>query len=194
MNKFRKYILSGLVVLGLIGGTAGALLAAHGARDGRCGAGGEITTIEGESITVVGRHDEERTLTVSDETVITFVETQSEGRLADLEVGDTIRVRGQRNDEGTLETTEIHVAPDGDHVGGRVTAVEGTTLTVENREGDVTTITTDDDTQFRNRDESANLADIATGQHLKAFGTLEDDGSFSAGIVFLEEGRGGGRH
>ena len=67
--------------------------------------------------------------------------------LADLAVGDSIRFRQERNDDGTFTITRIDVVQP--HVGGTVTAVTDTTITVELRGGTTVTVHVDEDTAFK---------------------------------------------
>jgi hypothetical protein len=95
---------------------------------------------------------------------------------------------------------------DPDHrVGGKLSAINGNTLTVVNREGESQTITVTADTKyFRNR-EAATLSSFQTDDFLSAVGAKNSNGQFVAEQVFggdrpprgprMREGRGprGGR-
>lgn len=196
MSMFKKLTI-GLLVVSTLLMTAGMAFAkggpdGHRGHRGHRGMGGEVTAVGDSNLTVVNRRGDELTVEVNDETVIHLVESQSEGSFSDIEVGDKIRVRGKRDDEGNVTAKNIHVAPDGDHVRGRVTGVEGSTITVENRDGETTTITTSDSTEFRMRgEEGVSLADVAEGNGVKAFGELQEDGSLKANLVFIGNGKRG---
>lgn len=56
------------------------------------GLGGEITKIEGSTITLKGRDDQIITISVSDKT--TYKKDASDAKLSDLKVGNKIMVRG----------------------------------------------------------------------------------------------------
>ncbi|MCB0213447.1 MAG: hypothetical protein KDJ52_29155, partial [Anaerolineae bacterium] len=159
-----------------------------GPRGGMMG-GGEVTAVDDDSLTVENLNGEEITVNVSDDTVIHIVETGEEGSLDDIDVGDNVRVRGPRNEDGDeIDAMDIAVMPDGDHVMGRVTAVDDDTITVENPDGTIT-INVSDDTIFRNGQESASLSDVTEGSHITAFGDLNDD-ELDADLVMLGRGRG----
>lgn len=196
MNLFKKLMI-GLLVVSTLLMTAGLAFAkggpdGHRGHRGHRGMGGEVTAIGESNLTVVNRRGDELTVNVNDETVIHLVETQAEGSFSDIEVGDNIRARGERDEDGNVTAKNIHVTPDGDHVHGRVTSVEGSTITVENRDGETTTITTSDSTEFRMRGEDgASLTDVAEGNGVKAFGDLQDDGTLEANFIFVGEGKHG---
>jgi hypothetical protein len=129
---------------------------------------------------------------VSEETKVWLVEDERQGSLDDVEVGDRIVVRCTRGEESTeaapvLDARHIAVGPDGDEVHGRVVAVEGVTMTLENREGRVT-VQTDGETSFRKGREVAALEDVTEGTVIVAFGALQADGSLDADQVYIQRG------
>jgi len=199
MKLFKNSLVAVLVMVAMVLtiGLAFAAPEARGGDDGRGdrdrghrGLGGEVTTIGENSITLVNRRDEEVVVTVTDETEIFFSETNSAGSLNDLELGDKVRVKGQRNEDGTVTAEKIGVAPRGDQVGGKVTAVDGNVITVENRDGFTISIVTSDETQFRlGKDETGSLADVAVDKFVKAFGETQDDSSLSANLVMVSDGK-----
>lgn len=65
---------------------------ARGGMRGGPGLGGEITKIEGTTITVKGRDDQTITITVDDNT--NYQKEGDDAKLSDLKVGDEIMVRG----------------------------------------------------------------------------------------------------
>ena len=159
-----------------------------GPRGGMMG-GGEVTAVDDDSLTVENLNGEAITVNVSDETIIRIVETGEEGDLDDIDVGDNVRVRGPRNEDGDeIDAMDIAVMPDGDQVRGHVTAVDDDTITVENPDGTIT-INVSDDTVFRNGQESASLSDVTEGSHITAFGDLDDD-ELDADLVMFGRGRG----
>ena len=151
---------------------------------------GEVTAIAENSLTLLARNEESVTVNTDADTVVYLIETGAEGTLSDLTVGGQIRVRGQRNEDGTVNASTIVISPDGDRVGGRVTAVDGTTITVGQRDDNTTTISTDGNTQFRLNNEAASLADVAVDTRLSAYGTLQEDGTLAATLVLIRSGSG----
>ena len=150
------------------------------------GPGGEVTTIDGSSLTVQTRNDETVTVTSSDDTKVMLVETHSEGSISDIQVGDKIGVHGQKNDDGTVDAQGIVVLPRGDMAGGKVTAVNGVTITVDNPKDGETTIITNGDTQFKiGPDGDGSLEDVATDSFVMALGEKQDDDSLAARQVMV---------
>ena len=193
MKHFTKYLMAIMLVVAALGSSAISYAAPSERGPGR-GLSGEVSAVGASSLTVLNRNDEAVEVNVSDETEIHFVATQSDGSLSDISVGAQVRVRGSRNDDGSVDARSITVQPDGDKVSGRVTAVDGTTITVENRDGSAT-ITTDGSTEFRLGDEAASLADVSQDTRLVAYGATQGDDSLAATLVIIHErgARGGGR-
>lgn len=158
----------------------------------RGGAGGEVTAIDGSTLTVTTPASTTVTVVVSDTTRIMLAETQTEGTLKDINVGANIGVRGRSNTDGVVQAVEIVVLPAGDMSGGRVTAVDGQTISVEDpRSGDSATIMTNDETTFRlGRDGEGSLADVTVDRFVMAYGNTQDDGSLAARLVMVADGRG----
>jgi hypothetical protein len=94
------------------------------------GAGGEVTAVGDNTLTVQNPQGDSITVNVSSDTPVRLVESQSEGSLSDIKVGSHIRVRGQRNEDGSVNAQAIMVAPEGDQAGGGLTAVVGKTISV----------------------------------------------------------------
>lgn len=191
MKRLNKLVIGLLLALVVISGASLAYAASEGRGPGgaRGGAGGEVTAVGDSSLTVENRNGESITVNVTDETVVNLVETGGQGSLSDIEVGDNVRVRGSRNDDGSVDARGIALLPDGDSVGGRVTSVDGSTITVENRDSSATIIVSDS-TTFRNQDETLSLSDVTEDAHVRAFGDLQGDDSLSAQLVLIGHGQG----
>lgn len=152
------------------------------------GAHGKVTAIGEDSLTLENRDGESVTVNVSEDTRVMIAETQSEGSLSDIEVGDNVGVRGRRNEDGSVEARGIIVLPAGDIAGGRVTEVDGATISVENPKDGAATIVTNNETQFRvGKDGDGSLADVVADKLVMAFGETQDDGSLLARIVVIHE-------
>lgn len=153
----------------------------HGLRgEGRGFGAITITAIDGDQLSLETEDGWTRTITVTDATTIS--EAGQAVDLADLEVGDEIRFRQTRADDGSFQIDAIAVlAPT---VGGTVSAVGTDSITVTTRDGATQTIHVGADTVFRVRGvEDAGLADITVDMKVIAAGTLRADGSLDAGIV-----------
>ena len=154
------------------------------------GVTGEVTAIDGNTLTVADRDGESITVNVTEDTQVFLVETGSEGSISDIQVGSNIGVRGQRNDDDSVDARGVTVMPAGDMAGGRVTDIDGDQITVDNPRDETTTIiTTDDKTTFRlGRDnEAGSISDVTTDSAVMAFGETQSDGSLAARLVLVHE-------
>ncbi|MCP4167749.1 MAG: hypothetical protein GY759_17915 [Chloroflexi bacterium] len=152
---------------------------------------GEVTVIADDSLTLLTADDETVTVNVSDETKVRIVETHSEGSLEDIEIGDYVHVGVKKDADDGLSASVIAIQPDGDRLGGKVTGVANDVITVENRDGESSTIVTDTDTVFRSGEDEIAIEDIVVGMHAVGFGELQDDGSLDADLVLVAPKRGG---
>lgn len=172
----------------------------QGGPRGRGGPGGKVTAVGDGSLTIENKEGESVTVTVTEDTQVMVAETQSEGSLSDINVDDNVRVMGRPAEEGdSIEARGILLLPAGDMAGGRVTAVDGNVITVENpREESAATIVTNDETRFllgRDGGEGS-LADVTEDKGVMAFGDTQEDGSLAANVVLVHErpGPGGPGH
>lgn len=152
-----------------------------------------ITAISGSNLSLETADGWTRTITVDDGT--TYAKAGEEITLADLAVGDEIAFRQTLEDDGTWTIDAIMVILP--HAGGEVTAVDGSTVTVERRDGTTTTIRVEAGADVNVNGDDATVADIEVGMFLVAQGTENDDGSLSATLVRAAdpgELRGPGRH
>jgi hypothetical protein len=149
-----------------------------------------VTAISGSNISLETEDGWTRTITVDDGT--TYSKSGEDIALGDLAVGDTIGFRQTLEDDGTWTIDSIVVVLP--HVGGEVTAVDGSTLTVEQRDGSTATITVDADTTFQVNGDDATLADVEVGMFLMAEGEQAGENGIDAVRVMAgDKGeRGGG--
>jgi hypothetical protein len=115
---------------------------------------GQVTAIGENSLTLSTPSGKSVTVTVSDQTKIHLSRSQIEGHLSDIQVGNSVRVRGRQNDDGSLEARLILVLSSwrtkAVRIRGQVTAVKGNAFTLHAKRGDFT-ILTDDSTQYQVR-------------------------------------------
>ena len=194
MKFLKTYLIALLVVFVALGSAAttyagrggGGKGKGHGHGHGHRGASGEVTAISGSTLTVLNRNDESVVVNVSDSTEIYLVASQSTGTLSDTQVGSNIHVRGTKNDDGSVDATKIKVAPAGDRAHGKVTEVDGSTITVEHRrDGTTTTIVTDGNTVFWLNGAAASLSDVVVDKFIAAYGQTQNDGSVLARDVII---------
>ena len=149
--------------------------------------GVEITAIDGSDLSLKTVDGWTRTITVTSDTEIT--KGGDTIAVGDLAVGDQIRFRQQRNDDGTFTITRIAVVEPS--VAGTVTAKTDSTITIEQRDGTSATVNVDAGTSFRVEGASgtADIDDVAVGMKLVATGEQNSDGSLDASRVFAGNGR-----
>ena len=148
--------------------------------------GVEITAIDGSDLSLKTIDGWTRTISVTSDTEITKGGDTID--VGDLSVGDNIRFRQQRNDDGTFSITHIAVVEP--TVAGTVTAKTDSTITVEQRDGSSATIHVDASTSFRveGATGAADISDVAVGMKLLASGEQNSDGSIDASRVLAGNG------
>ena len=181
---------AGTLAAGTTGSANGTVEALNGSRGGDergfghgPGRGINVTAISGSDLSLETVDGWTRTITVDDAT--TYSKSGAEITLADIAVGDEIAFRQTLEDDGTWTIDAIVVILP--HVGGEVTAVDGSTITVTQRDGASATITVDASTTYQVDGADATLADVAVGMFLVAEGTENADGSFNATDVRAAE-------
>ena len=136
-----------------------------------------ITAINGNSISLETEDGWSRTITVDSGT--TYSKSGDTIALGDLKVGDQIGFRQTREDDGSWTIDSIVVVLP--HVGGEVAKVDGSSITLTQRDGTTAAITVNGQTDYVvNGDDSAALADVKAGMFLVAEGTKNADGSLTA--------------
>ena len=139
-----------------------------------------ITAISGSNLSLKTEDGWTRTIAVESDTTITRAGTTI--ALGDLKVGDQIAFRQERQDDGTFKVTAINVVLPS--IAGTVAKVDGSTITVERRDGTTATIHVDADTTYRIAgDDTPALSDIKVGDVIIASGTQRTDGSLDAEAV-----------
>ncbi|NTV64460.1 MAG: hypothetical protein HGA65_13110, partial [Oscillochloris sp.] len=161
-------------------------------------AGGQVTAVGDDSITVTGRDDTTKEILVTDETE--FDLDGESASLSDIEVDQHIFAEGTTT-SGVFTATVVHVstsqpqapaqggqggAPteDGTRAGGKVTAVGDDSITVAGPDDTTKEILVTDETEFDLDGESASLSDIEVDQHIFAEGTTTS-GVFTATVVHV---------
>ena len=139
-------------------------------------AAGEVTAVTSSTLTLKGRGDQTRTITLNASTSYTLGKTK--GAKSDLTVGSRVVVEGTVSGE-TFTALTVHIALS--KASGEVTAKTASSITVTRRDGQTTVIHVSSDTTFKVRGkDAATLADIAVGHRVEAQGTRRADGSLDA--------------
>lgn len=182
---------TGILAAGTEGGTTGTTETLNGFRGGPGGPGFghgpgrgiTINDISGSDLSLETVDGWTRTITVDAGT--TYSESGDEITLGDLAVGDKIAFRQTLEDDGSWTIDAIAVILP--HVGGEVTAVDGSTITVTQRDDTTATINVDGSTEYIVNGDVATLADVEVGMFLVAAGTENADGSLNAADVRAAE-------
>lgn len=135
-----------------------------------------ITAISGSSISLETADGWTRTITVDGGT--TYSKSGDTIALGDLAVGDEIGFHQTRETDGSFTIDSVALIPP--HLGGQVTAVSGSTITVTHRDGTTGTIAVTGTTTYEVAGATAALADVKVGMFLMAEGKENSDGSLTA--------------
>jgi hypothetical protein len=134
-----------------------------------------ITAIVGSSLSLRSADGWTRTVAVTADTAIT--RGGQPIKLTDLTVGDEIRLRQRKLEDGTFQVNAIAVIVPIVH--GEVTAVGPSSLTIERR-GTTRTVTVTPSTAYRLGDQDATKADVEVGNVVTIAGTRGADDSITA--------------
>ena len=181
--KLKKIVLS-LVLATLILSLGSVAWAA--APEQGCFLLGQVTAIKGTTL-MVKTPDGERQVTTNDETRFRIPGVENP-TIADVKVGDYILARGEPDSTGTFAAQAI-LAVSGQRVGrfivqGTVSAIEGTTLTLDTRQGEKQ-MTTDEAIFWAPDVENPSLADVQVGDPVVVWGRPDEDGSLAARLVAI---------
>jgi hypothetical protein len=128
--------------------------------------GGVVTALTATSITVIDRAGTPVTYTITPTT--TFTEDRIAATVADLAVGDNVRITLNATDLVTAVAIDIELA----HAGGKVVSVSGSTIVVSNWKGVDETISVASTTTYSMGGTSATLADVTVGSFVFAEGSM----------------------
>jgi len=145
--------------------------------------GGNITikSINGSTLLLGTVDGWSRAINVTSTTVITKSgQTISVG---DLKVGDEIRFRQMRNDDGSYSIVAIDVPTP--RTGGEVTKIDGNDITVSQKHGATQVITVTGSTVYKLGSAAGSKSDVKVGSEIEAQGTLSGT-SFTATAVNIE--------
>lgn len=166
-----------------------------GMGDHGLGGGITITAINGSNISLKTVDGWTRTISVTSSTVLQ--KAGAKIAVGDLKVGDEVRFRQTRQSDGTFTIDELDVVLP--HVDGKVTAISGSTITVQEPDGTTAKIVVGSSTTFRVDGATGALSGIKVGMVVMAEGTKASDGTLTASAVRAFDpstmrGPGMGRH
>ncbi len=148
---------------------------------------GSVTTINGTILTVTDKNGTVFTVDAGSAKITKgFGPSSTTITLADMKVGDTVAVTGTVSGNAVAATAIVDgvgrggpMNKDVHHVGGTVTAVNGTSFTVErpafgnNTTKETFAVNTSGTTTFTKDGSAATLADVTVGSHVMVEGTLD---------------------
>jgi hypothetical protein len=141
----------------------------------------KVTAVAGSSVSLATDDGWTRTITVTSSTTIT--RGGAAATLADLAVGDTVRLGETRNADGTYTITAIAIVLP--QVAGTVTAVGTDTITITVSDGTSQTIRTNGSTVYHLDQGDGKRSDVTVGASIVATGTKAAGGSLAATSVWV---------
>lgn len=166
---------AGLTVAG--GSTIDGVDAPDLGRHGRIGFGSiTIASINGSDVTLKTDDGWQRTITISNS-----VELTKGGQtipVGDLKVGDEVRFRQTRNDDGSYTVTALAVVVPTIH--GTASDVTSSGFKVTTRDGSVWTVTVNGRTTYGYGQGTGSLADVKAGEPVRVAGTITADNQMTA--------------
>jgi Domain of unknown function (DUF5666) len=163
-----------------LGGLDPALDGTEGPGLGRFGAHGfreiTITAISGNDITLGTPDGWRRTITITSSVELT--KGGQDIAVSDLAVGDQVRFRQTRNDDGSFTVTAVAVVVP--TIKGTVSDLTSTGFKVTTRDGSVWTIAVNGSTTYSYGQGSGTLADVKDGGAVRVQGTVTADNQMTA--------------
>jgi hypothetical protein len=170
------------------------------------GIGGTVIAIAGTTITVKTEDgDTYQILTSANSHIMKRVDRQPEPvKIADIHIGDAVMAGGEVDvkaktvgavfvmvltPEQAAQAKKMREDFGKTWTAGEVTSIKDLDITIKRRDGITQTVSVDENTSFKKRDDSVTLADIQVGDMLRATGALKGS-SFLA--VTVNVGRMGG--
>jgi hypothetical protein len=164
--------------------------AAELGRGGRQGFGQiTIEAISGNDVTLVTADGWRRTVTVTSSVALT--KGGQEITVSDLQVGDQVRLRQTRNDDGSYTVTALAVVVP--TINGRASAITSSGFKVTTRDGSVWTVTVNGSTTYSFGQGTGSLADVTDGERVHVSGSVTADNAMTATNVRVAGDRAVGK-
>jgi hypothetical protein len=135
-----------------------------------------ITAISGNDVTLGTPDGWRRTITISDSVELT--KGGQDIAVADLKVGDQVRFRQVRNDDGTFTVTAVAVVVPS--IRGTASDITASGFKVTTRDGSVWTVTVNGSTTYAYGQGTGTLADVKAGEAVGVQGTITADNQMTA--------------
>jgi len=154
---------------------------------------GVVTAVNGSSLTVTGASATPHTVNIAATTAITRAGVTAAA--TDITPNTVIVAMGTPNTDGSLNATRVVIRAA--HVAGRVTAVNGSAITVQAAYGATYTVNTLNSTVYATRHgrtlTSATVSAVTMGRRIVAFGALRRPSKIR-GSITGDGGRSSSRH
>jgi Domain of unknown function (DUF5666) len=135
-----------------------------------------ITAISGNDVTLGTPDGWRRTITVTD--TMNLTKGGQDIAVSDLKVGDSVRFRQVRNDDGTYTVTDLAVVVP--TIRGQASAVTSSGFKVTTRDGSVWTVTVNGSTEYSYGQGDGTLADVKDGTTVVVSGTTTGENAITA--------------
>jgi len=148
-----------------------------------------IESINGNDVALQTADGWHRTITVT-----SSVELTKGGQaiqVSDLKIGDQVRFRQTRNDDGTYTVTALAVVVP--TIQGTASDLSASGFKVTTRDGSVWTVTVDGSTTYGYGQGTGSLADVKAGEGVRVAGTITADNQMTATNVRVAGDRAVGR-
>jgi hypothetical protein len=152
------------------------------------GAHGKVTAISGTDITIQDERNTGGAQVVHTASSTTFMRAGQSSSLSAVTVGEVIAAQGTKNSDGSLQAEAVQIVLP--RAGGQITAVDGSTITVQAR-GGTQTIHLSASTKITSvtfgasgpTETPATTSDLKVGVYIQAEGATASDGSLNAETV-----------
>ena len=159
-------------------------------RHGRIGFGNiTIGSIDGTDVTLKTDDGWQRTITITSSAALT--KGGQAIAVGDLKVGDQVRFRQTRNDDGSYTVTALAVVVPTIH--GAASDVTSSGFKVTTRDGSVWTVIVDSQTTYGYGQGTGSLSDVTAGEPVRVAGTITADNQMTATNVRVPGDRAVGR-
>ena len=173
------------------------------------GVGGTVTAISGSTITIKTEEgDTYQIFTSANSHIMKRVDRQPEPvKISDIHVGDALMASGEVDPkaktvgavfvmlltpEQAAQAKKMREDFGKTWTAGEVTAIKDTDITIKRGDGVTQTISVDENTSFKKRNDSITLADIQVGDPLRATGALKGSAFVAATVNVGRMGGGPG--
>jgi len=178
---------------GMMGGGPGGMMG------GGRGVGGTVSAISGSTITLKTEEgDTYQVLTSANSRIMKRVDRQPEPiKISDIHVGDALMAGGEVDPkaktvgavfvlvltpEQAAQARKMREDFGKTWTAGEVTAIKDLDITIKRRDGVTQTVSVDENTSFKKRNDSITLADIQVGDMLRATGALKGTNFLAATV------------